>query len=356
MNTDRPATLHDDSAWRAALARVESLEARGDLVAALDALVEVAGSRHDAALEGRLVRLRHAAFPRLARTPVVWPAEQFARLEPAPPGGFEVPAGTFTGNTLATGLLRHGHVLVRGLLPKERVASLRHHIDRTFEAHDAAARTGPTAATRPWCDPLDGIPDLDAHRFMVRAAAGVLAADSPRTLFELLDTIRSLGIDRMIAEYFGERPALSVKKCTLRRLRLRDWRVYWRLYLANWHQDGAFLGQGIRTVNAWFALSRCGRDAPGMQLIPARLDRILATGEPGANFDWTVSRRTIARALPNVAVWEPEFEAGDALFFDHWFLHRTAPRLGQWRTRYAIENWFFAPSVYADDPETALLV
>jgi hypothetical protein len=351
-----PASPQDDSVTGAALARVDTLETRGDLVGALDALVEAAALERTPMLERRLVRLRQAAFSCLDRTPVAWPAERFARIEPAPPGGFEVPAATFTGHTLATGLLRHGHVLVRGLLPEERVASLRHAIDRTFEAHDEAARTGPTVAMQPWCDPIEGIADLDPHRLMARASAGVLAADSPRAFCELLDAIRSLGLDRMIADYFGERPALSVKKCTLRRLRLRDWRVSWRLWFANWHQDGAFLGRGIRSVNAWFALSRCGRDAPGMELVPMRLERLLATGDAGANFDWTVSRRTIARALPDVAVWAPEFQAGDVLFFDHWFLHRTAPKLGQWRRRYAIETWFFAPSVYADRPETALLV
>jgi len=351
------SSTHDrDPATRAALARVEALERRGDLVGALDALVEAAASQRSPMLERRLVRLRQAAFQRLDPAPVPWPPAAFAALEPAPPGGFEVPAETFTSDTLAMGILRHGHVLVRGLVPPERVACLRDAVDRSFEAHHAAGRHGSTAALRSWCDPLEGVPDLDAHRFMVRAAAGVLAADSPRALFELLATMRSLGIDRMVAEYFGERPALSVKKCTLRRVRLLDWRVYWRLYLANWHQDGAFLGRDVRTVNAWFALSPCGRDAPGMQLVPARLDRLLATGERGTSFDWTVSRQTVARAFPQGTVWEPEFQAGDVLFFDHWFLHRTAPRLGQWRTRYAIESWFFAPSVYVDDPATALLV
>jgi hypothetical protein len=236
------------------------------------------------------------------------------------------------------------------------VACLRDAVDRTFEAHRVVAGVGPSEETRPWCDPFEGVPDLDAHRFMVRAASGILAADAPRALYELLETMRSLRIDAMVAEYFGERPALSVKKCTLRRLRVRDWRVYWRLFLANWHQDGAFLGKDVRTVNAWFALSACGRRAPGMELVPLRLERLLATGAHETSFDWTVSRRTIARALPGVAVWEPEFQAGDALFFDHWFLHRTAPRFGQWRTRHAVETWFFAPSAYADDPATALVV
>ena len=346
----------DDPATRAALARVDALEEQGDLVAALDALVQVDGPPQSATLERRLVRLRRAAFSQLGSASVPWPPDTFSTVEPASPGGFEVTPAEFDTETLATGILRHGHVLVRGLVPPERVARLRDAVDRTFDAHYEVARGAATPQTQSWCDPLEDVPDIAAHRFMVRAAAGILTADSPRALFELLETIRALGIDRMIAEYFGERPALSVKKCTLRRLRLLDWRVYWKLFLSNWHQDGSFLGPGIRTVNAWFALSHCGRHAPGMQLVPARLDRLLAAGERGAIFDWTVSRRTIARALPGIPIWEPEFEPGDVLFFDHWCLHRTAPKLWQWRSRYAIETWFFAPSVYADDPRTALVV
>jgi hypothetical protein len=336
----------------AALVRADSLEAQGDLLAALDALIEAADRRRDPSLERRLVRLRRAAFARLPRPPVAWPPPAWAGLEPAPPGGFEVSAAAFGTDALATGILRHGHVLVRGLLPAERVACLRNVVDRAFEHQRRVAEKGRTDESLPWYDPLEGVPDGDAHRLMVRAGDGVLAADSPRGLFELLATVRVLGLDRMIAEYFGERPTLSVRKCTLRRIHP----LSWRLYASNWHQDGAFLGRGIRTVNAWFALSRCGRDAAGMQLIPLRLDRLLATGERGSSFDWTVSPRTIRRSLPGIPVWEPEFQPGDALFFDHWFLHRTALKLGQWRSRYAVECWFFASSLYADDPTTALLV
>jgi hypothetical protein len=71
----------------------------------------------------------------------------------------------------------------------------------------------------------------------------------------------------------------------------------------------AFLGDGIRTVDAWFMLSPCGRDAHGLELIPGRLERVLPTGEPGTYFDWTVSPHTIERELPGAPVWRPEFEA-----------------------------------------------
>ena len=137
---------------------------------------------------------------------------------------------------------------------------------------------------------------------------------------------------------------------------IRDDPADWRIRLSNWHQDGAFLGDGIRTLNVWVALSRCGRDAPGMELIPRRLTRLLGRGEDGAQFDWTVSNDTIARELPGVSIWRPEFEPGDVLMFDHWSLHRTASDEGMKNVRYAIESWFFAPSVYPGDSPTMLVV
>jgi ectoine hydroxylase-related dioxygenase (phytanoyl-CoA dioxygenase family) len=45
-------------------------------------------------------------------------------------------------------------------------------------------------------------------------------------------------------------------------------------------------------------------------------------------------------------VLRPEFAPGDALLFDHLLLHRTAAGEEMTRERYAIETWFFAPSLY----------
>src|SRR5438477_48088 len=143
----------------------------------------------------------------------------------------------------------------------------------------------------------------------------------------------------VVAAYLGERPALSVEKCALRRADAS-------LHPSTWHQDGAFLGLGIRTLDVWLALSPCGRDAPGLDVIPLRLDRVLPTGEPGTFFEWTVAQETIARELPDATPWRPAFEEGDALLFDHLLIHRTAADPAMPHVRYAIESWFFAPSTY----------
>jgi hypothetical protein len=337
-----------------AAALADALEAEGRLLEAVDALVVANRLRRDAATERRLVRLRRAAYAQLdpALAPSAWPHFALGDEPEAPEGPREVRAAELTPAVMRTGILRHGHLLVRGLVPPARVARLREAIDRTFSAQEWVAALGIQPDTAPWCDPLEGIPDGANHRLMVRASHGVLTVDSPRTLFEFLETVREVGLERMIAGYLGERPALSAMKCTLRRADAQDWRIR----LSNWHQDGSFLGQGIRTVSAWFALSACGRDAAGIDLVPIRLQRFLTRGESGTQFDWTVATDTIARELAGVPIWRPEFDAGDVLLFDHWSLHRTAADEHMTSMRYAIESWFFAPSVYPGDPSTMLVV
>ena len=87
---------------------------------------------------------------------------------------------------------------------------------------------------------------------------------------------------------------LSANKCTLRRVPLTS--------NTDWHQDGAFLGRGIRALNVWVALTHCGVDAPGMDLLPRRLDHIVETGTGGAIFDWAVGPAS-SRRLPSTHPW-----------------------------------------------------
>jgi hypothetical protein len=324
----------------------EALEAEGRTLEAIEACLAANRLRRDPALERRLVRLRNAAFAQLERSlSPAWPP--FVPEDRAFAGGGPpvITAAELTPGVLRSGIFRHGCVWVRGLVPPARVARLVETIDRAFEAHDACANG---RGTSPYFDPLEAIPNGEAMRGWIRDGLGVLAADSPRALFEFLETVHELRLDDLIHGFFGERPALSAEKCTLRRVDNQPLH-------ASWHQDGAFMGKGIRTVNVWFALSRCGRDAPGLDVIPLRLDRLLPTGV-GAIFDWAVSDQTIARELPDIPIWRPEFEAGDALLFDELCLHRTAVDAGMTQLRYAIESWFFSSSAYPVDSQTPILV
>jgi hypothetical protein len=330
-----------------ALALGDALETEGRCLEAVEALSTANRLRRDPSIERRLVRLRHAAFAELDRSLGVppWPPAFVPEDRPGTEGPPRITPQELTPGALRNGILRHGCLWVRGLIDPSRVKRLVRTIDRAFEAYDAAAAGRATPATAPYYDAFEGMPSGAEMRRWVREGNGVLATDSPRALFEFLETIRELRIDQLITSYLGERAALSAEKCTLRRVDATA--VY-----ADWHQDGAFLGKGIRTVNAWCALSECGKDAPGLEILPIRIDRLLPTGQKGAIFDWAVSPETIARELP---IWRPEFAPGDVLFFDHLFLHRTSVAPSMTRLRYAIESWFFAASAYPGD-STPILV
>lgn len=106
----------------------------------------------------------------------------------------------------------------------------------------------------------------------------------------------------------------------------------------------------VRSLNLWLALSPCGTNAPTMDIVPRRLDHLAETGTEGTYFDWAVAPDVAASeaAAGAVEIIRPSFEAGDAMIFDHLFLHRTAASVDMPDPRYAMETWFFAPSNYPE--------
>lgn len=328
---------------RDARATARPLDVGADLLHEIERLTQAVRRAPDPALEADLVRLRHEAFPTLDRsepaafTPVTATGEGAATLPELHPRDLGVDA-------LRDGFAKHGCLLVRELVPPERVHRLVDGIDRALTALDAGLAGARPSETLPWYAPFKPTGTnyrVGGRRAWLRAGGAMWTADSPRMLFELLELVDELGVGALVTEYLGERPALSANKCTLRRVPPED-------QPADWHQDGAFLGAEARTVNFWLSLSHCGRDAPGMDIVPRRVDRVLETGTDGALFDWSVSADLVREAAGDTPILRPEFRPGDALFFDHLFLHRTAAEPGMTATRYAMETWFFAPSTYPE--------
>jgi hypothetical protein len=231
---------------------------------------------------------------------------------------------------------------VRDLIPQARIEQLCGDIDRALDAARAHIDGEATAETKQWWVPFKPTEDysVGGGRQWIWEQGSVWAVDSPRSLFDLVATFREIGLDRVIAEYLGEAPALSVKKCTLRRVPADTG--------TNWHQDGAFLGDGIRTLNVWVALSPCGEDSPSLDVVPRRMDRIVETGTEGALFDWSVGEGEVDRVRGDHPISRPRFREGDVMLFDEMFLHRTGVSEGMTRDRYTIESWFFAPSSYPE--------
>ena len=102
-------------------------------------------------------------------------------------------------------------------------------------------------------------------------------------------------------------------------------------------------------IDVWVALADCGEhtDAPGLDILPRRLDGIAPHGTPGALHKDSVSPDELDTVGGGIAVMSPAFARGDALIFDELFLHTTGgSKPGLSRTRFALEAWLFGASTF----------
>ena len=311
----------------------------GRLLEAIDALTAANRRHRDARLEARIVDLRHRAFGELPRpdSPPQW-EEDVADLFPGEVIP-EIEGKDLSAENLRSAIRHHGSLLVRGLVPPADAERLVADIDHVYDAFDARQEQRDVGDDAAWFRPfaLDGNP---GSRKFLRQTGGILAVDSPRAMFDLVEIFEQARIGAVARDYFGERPALLAKKWTLRKV------PHDTPMTSDWHQDGAFMGKSIRSLNVWLSLSHCGDDAPGLDIVGRRLEEIVETGTDGAFLKWTVGPGAAERVAQGTMV-RPIFEVGDALLFDHMNLHRTAVDAGMTRDRYAIEAWFIAPSTYS---------
>ncbi len=342
-----------DSPAREAIDQAEAMAGEGRIFEAIEMLTAANRAAPDPAAEHALVTLRNRAFAELEPHP-----SQPAEPVPVPVRGDDgddglpaLDASELTAGAVRGAILEKGSVIVRNLVAPERAAELVAGIDRAFAGREGDGANGSAEGT-PWLRPFEPAPEYERAVGMGRAfvndGSGIWLADSPRALFQLADTFESAGLRELITEYLGERPAISVNKGTLRRAAPTvgtEW----------WHQDGAFLGGEIRSLNVWLSLTDCGVDAPGMDIVGRRLESIVETGTRDADFEWSVSPEVVAE-IAGDDISRPVFRPGDALLFDHLCLHKTASSAEMTKTRYATETWFFAPSAYPDPAKQVPLV
>jgi len=244
----------------------------------------------------------------------------------------EIGVDALNAATIRSGIVHHGSLIVRQMITPEQVDLLRDDIDRVWDAFELAGSGSPEHAG--WFEPFDR--DTVSDRAKKRAKGAMLTADSPPAMFDLLETFESCGLGAAIREFFGEPPTLLTRKGTLRRMRHDE-------KTGGWHQDGGFLGESIRSLNIWIALSDCGVDSPGMDIVARRMPGIVKTG---SDFAWWATNPEAAKEVSEGYVVRPVFAAGDAIIFDHLCLHRTAGDPSMTKRRYAIETWLMAPSTY----------
>ena len=321
------------------LALAAELADDGRCLQALAALVALNRSRPDAEVERRMVELRHAAFAELSKAPgrPTWPAS-FPDPFPGLAGLPEVDAAHLTGDLLGGAITNHGCLLVRGLVDVPVVERLRQHIQCAFEARDELAAGASSEAERPWFVPF--APGREKAERFARDKF-IRTVDAPSVLWEVAEVFENVGLTKVVTDYFEERPAMIANKWVLRRSPSG-------VVGTDFHQDGAFLGEGIRTVDCWIALSHCGPGTgrPAMDIIPKRFDGVL-DDHAGAAFPWSLAETALDGVLAEVPLCSPVFHEGDALLFDELLPHRTTQGLDL-GMRYAIESWFVAPSSYPE--------
>ncbi len=199
----------------------------------------------------------------------------------------------------------------------------------------------PGSETAPWYLPSRSWeaadPGAESMRKYSKSGTGLYAADSPRGLFQVIDTLTSTNVLEMINAYLGEPAMLSIHKSMLRHVPAG--------IKPSYHQDGTFMGMETRAVDIWVALSECGEGtaAPGLAVLPRRLE---SSVRPNAANSRTPLNSDELRAISaGTPVVSPRCEPGDALLFDELCLHANG---GDWpgfsRDRYALEAWMFAPS------------
>lgn len=324
---------------RPEVAEADRLVAEGDLPTALSLLERANRAGRDTQIERTIRWLRHRIGIELLGEPSV-PPEFVKPSADLPPLGEqsrvpEVTPRELTPEVLRGAILTNGCLLIRGLLEKKTAKRMAEGIDRAFTIREGLA-DGESDPDGYYDELVPEDPFVITERPWVAGAGGVLAADSPRLMFDMLEAFNRAGLGPVIESYLGERAAISAQKCTLRKATPE--------MPGAWHQDGKFLGD-VRSLNVWISLSRCGDVAPSMDIVPRRIDRHLEAGENGA-LDIQVSQARAEEAAGDAGIVRPIFDPGDALLFDDLFLHQTGSDPEMPKARYAIESWFFGPSKF----------
>jgi hypothetical protein len=219
--------------------------------------------------------------------------------------GFELNA-----ETLGAGLLHHGALLVRQLYNSEHLAEL----------NQMSVRFG--QANLPKHTPLASVPE---------------------ELALVLDIYRDCGLLGAIGDYMGATPLLHLERAKLRRHMVSE-APY--IYGVPWHQDGAFFERTIYGVNCWAAVSACGAQAPGIIILPRRLEEVvgwnLADGIAPVDYGKLIPKEEIRRVSQGYVIAEPDLQPGDAILFDEMTLHRSSrPKPNALADQIVTISWFF---------------
>lgn len=301
--------------------------------------------RADELLEqaAEMIDLRILGGRKLPVDPVPWSLDHDDRFK-AEVGFPEINRSQLSAAALKAGIFGKGGIIVRGLMDGDTVNNFKACISHSLKSPQRFSE-----------DQSEGDSWFRRSEYVAKGSEGparirggdlssdhgsVWAVDSPITAAKLVDFYAELGLREMLHDYFNEAAVLSVRKWVLRSV------PPMKGGNKGWHQDGRFMGQDIKTINLWVALSECGEgtECPGLELVADNRRQIHETGTHGAWLDWTVGPELVNEIAQDRPLVCPYFKPGDAIFFDHYCLHRTAEGPNDTLSRFALESWFFAES------------
>jgi len=244
-------------------------------------------------------------------------------------------------DSLSRELTRAGCCLVRGLIGAADVTALRALARDTYREFDAGAADAPEAArSRPetLVDRVSYTTHAESSGHF-RRFGSIPLLYCPAFADAVCVALERTGVPRSASAWLGGRAGLALTSSSVRLSEVAATAP------PVFHQDGNFLGgEATRTLNCWIALDPCGKEAPGLEVFPRRIDRLLPAGGPASHVDWEIDTDFVYEAMGADRRWIPEFQPGDAFIFDHMHVHRTHRTPEMTSDRYAIECWLF-PSV-----------
>lgn len=263
----------------------------------------------------------------------------------------ELQFSELTPRLLHSAIEQTGYLIVRGFFESEQANTLRSCIDEAFHARVDAVTDAGAADTSPWYYRSPHFSDGKHVAYSQREngnapkpSGSTRVIESPRSALTLLDLYRQRGVKALVEGYFNEPAVIAARKWVFRLIEPIPAKR--ESIGGGWHQDGQFMGEGVAALNLWVALSECGEGtgAPGIALLPRRLTKILEYGTRGARMNWVVGSELVAELAEQAPIVCPHFSPGDALFFDHYSLHRSGHGANQSEPRYALESWFYSRS------------
>lgn len=257
-------------------------------------------------------------------------SDECQRFDPFGPGMPAVTEADVTLHPRSSGTAGTGHAVA--CLRRVGVVLLRQAI--TEEAVDQALATVRSTYAR-----LPEIMQSNPGTAQVLGELGLIAPDHVPHFPELAETacrlVRSSAAWPVLEDYFRATPLPDLDT-----LRYRHHRPFQALSAVPLHQDIMFTGTDRSKVNCWIPLTRCGRDAPGLEFYPMyHVARFVHRQKPmGGAYPMDSIRPAALSNFPSpLHPIEPEFAPGDMLLFDDFCLHRTTGRPGMTAERFSLD-------------------